>query len=319
MPARPIVAAIQRRVSAGLPFVEALARRVAASMPPSIEIGDLIQEGVIGLIDAAQRFDEARGIKFETFAERRVRGAMIDALRRGAWPRGLRRQRRELDDARQALRLELGHEPSIADLAQRLNGDEASVTRTIVRINTIEATSPLATGDDFNDRSLPALLVPSQPASPHETYEALESRQRIRQAMASLPEREQTVIGLYYYGDATMKDIGVRIGVNESRVSQLHARAIRHLRAALAVVDEPVVSAATRMPGAPRPAAVPRLNLVTLSGERPLKQAASAAIVSTPAVVLPYKARTRRRALASAAETEVTEVQPRTRHARAVR
>jgi RNA polymerase sigma factor for flagellar operon FliA len=77
-----------QRVVAGLPFVEALARRMAASMPHSIDIGDLVQDGVIGLIDAANRFDEERGIKFETFAERRVRGAMIDALRRDAWPRG---------------------------------------------------------------------------------------------------------------------------------------------------------------------------------------------------------------------------------------
>ena len=82
------------RVVKSIPFVEQLARRVAATMPHSIDIGDLVQDGVIGLIDAANRFDEARGIKFETFAERRVRGAMIDALRKDAWPRGVRRQRR---------------------------------------------------------------------------------------------------------------------------------------------------------------------------------------------------------------------------------
>ena len=91
------------RVIAGLPFVQQLARRVAATMPHSIDLGDLVQDGVIGLIDAAERFDEARGIKFETFAERRVRGAMIDALRKDAWPRGVRRQRRELEAAREAL------------------------------------------------------------------------------------------------------------------------------------------------------------------------------------------------------------------------
>jgi RNA polymerase sigma factor FliA len=82
------------RVEAGLPFVEALARRMAATMPHSIDLSDLVQDGVIGLIDAAERFDAARGIKFETFAERRVRGAMIDALRKDAWPRGVRRVRR---------------------------------------------------------------------------------------------------------------------------------------------------------------------------------------------------------------------------------
>ena len=102
-----------------IPFVEQLARRVAATMPHSIDIGDLVQDGVIGLIDAAHRFDEARGIKFETFAERRIRGAMIDALRKDAWPRGVRRQRRELEAAREELRRELGHEPSLADLAAK--------------------------------------------------------------------------------------------------------------------------------------------------------------------------------------------------------
>ncbi len=80
------------RVVSGIPFVEHLARRVAATMPHSIDVGDLVQDGVIGLIDAARRFDEGRGIKFETFAERRIRGAMIDALRKDAWPRGVRRQ-----------------------------------------------------------------------------------------------------------------------------------------------------------------------------------------------------------------------------------
>jgi len=122
MRAQTAPATQNRRIVAGLPFVEALARRMAASMPNSIDIGDLMQDGVLGLIDAAHRFDEARGIKFETFAERRVRGAMIDALRRDAWPRGVRRQRRELDAARESLRRELGHEPSMADLAARVRG-----------------------------------------------------------------------------------------------------------------------------------------------------------------------------------------------------
>src|SRR5436305_6395199 len=114
MRAQPVAASQNRRIVAGLPFVEALARRMAASMPNSIDIGDLVQDGVLGLIDAAHRFDEARGIQFDTFAERRVRGAMIDALRRDAWPRGVRRPRRELGAAREALRRELGHEPSMA-------------------------------------------------------------------------------------------------------------------------------------------------------------------------------------------------------------
>src|SRR5580765_4432971 len=224
------------RVVTHLPFVEQLARRVAATMPHSIDIGDLVQDGVIGLIDAAHRFDESRGIKFETFAERRIRGAMIDALRKDAWPRGVRRQRRELEAAREQLRRELGCEPSLADLAAKMGSDEKRLGRTIVRINTIESTSPLASGENLDESTLPAALIPSEPEQPDTAYEKSETKDRIRAAIESLPFREQKVIGLYYYKEATMKQIGAEIGVNESRVSQLHARAIRRLKDALAAM-----------------------------------------------------------------------------------
>ena len=219
------------RVVAGLPFVESLARRMASTMPHSIDLGDLVQDGMIGLIDAVRRFDESRGIKFETFAERRVRGAMIDALRRDAWPRGVRRVRRELEAAREGLRRELGAEPTLADLAKRVGIEIDRLERTIVRINTIEQTSPLATCDN---PSLPALLAPSDPPSPDSLYEQREARDRARRAMGGLPARERRIVHMYYFGEATMKQIGGAIGVNESRVSQLHARAMQRLRALLA-------------------------------------------------------------------------------------
>ena len=171
MQRQPLVAHQRERIAAGLPFVESLARRVASSMPHSIDIGDLVQDGVIGLIDASHRFDEARGIKFETFAERRVRGAMIDALRKDAWPRGVRRQRRELEGAREALRRELGCEPSLADLAAKMGTDEKKLGRTIVRINAIESTSPLANTDNLDESTLPAVLVPSEPEQPDAAYQ----------------------------------------------------------------------------------------------------------------------------------------------------
>lgn len=231
------------RIVAGLPFVEALARRMASSMPHSIDIGDLVQDGVIGLIDAANRFDEDRGIKFETFAERRVRGAMIDALRKDAWPRGVRRQRRELEAARETLRRELGCEPSLADLAAKVGSDEKRLSRTIVRINTIESTSPLANADHTVEANLPAALLPSEPERPDAAYERSQVEGRVKAAIESLPRREQTVIGLYYYGEVTMKQIGHEIGVNESRVSQLHARAIRRLRDALGPTMAPAQAA----------------------------------------------------------------------------
>jgi RNA polymerase sigma factor FliA len=221
------------RVVNSIPFVEQLARRVAATMPHSIDIGDLVQDGVIGLIDAANRFDEGRGIKFETFAERRVRGAMIDALRKDAWPRGVRRQRRELEAAREELRRELGCEPSLADLAAKVGSDEKRLGRTIVRINAIESTSPLANNEHLDESTLPAALIPSEPERPDVAFEREETKRRVKDAIASLPPREQKVIGLYYYQEATMKQIGAEIGVNESRVSQLHARAIGRLRDAL--------------------------------------------------------------------------------------
>src|SRR5712691_6471781 len=169
---------------------------------------------------------------------RDVRGAMIDALRKDAWPRGVRRQRRELDAAREELRRELGHEPSMADLAARVGSDEKRLSRTIVRINTIEATSPLATGEHLDENSLPTVLVPSEPDAPDTAYEKTETRERVRTAIQSLPWRERKVIGLYYYGEVTMKHIGAEIGVNESRVSQLHARAIRRLREALGDMNQ---------------------------------------------------------------------------------
>jgi RNA polymerase sigma factor for flagellar operon FliA len=238
MRAQPVAASQNRRIVSGLPFVEALARRMAATMPNSIDIGDLVQDGMIGLIDAAHRFDEDRGIKFETFAERRVRGAMIDALRRDAWPRGVRRVRRELEAAREQLRRVLGAEPTLSDLARRVGSDEARLERTIVRISTIESTSPLANFETLDSSTLPAVLVPSEPPSPDRLFEQGEVRDRVRTALAHLPARERRIVALYYFGDATMKQIGEEIGVNESRVSQLHARAISRLRKVLATATD---------------------------------------------------------------------------------
>jgi RNA polymerase sigma factor for flagellar operon FliA len=274
------VSPASNRILAGLPFVEALARRMAASMPHSIDIGDLVQDGVIGLIDAANRFDADRGIKFETFAERRVRGAMIDALRKDAWPRGVRRQRRELEAAREQLRRELGCEPSLADLAQRLGADEKRLSRTIVRINTIESTSPLATADHTDEGMLPAVLLPSEPERPDAAYERTEVSDRVRAAIDSLPPRERKVIALYYYGDVTMKQIGQEIGVNESRVSQLHARAIRRLRDALGNTLAPAEAAAA-------------LRSTVLQFMKPAAMKAQLPAPAQPGVVVPYPSTSR--------------------------
>ena len=224
---------------------------------------------------------------------------MIDALRRDAWPRGVRRQRRELDAAREALRRELGHEPSLADLAARVGSDEKRLSRTIVRINTIESTSPLATGEHLDGSSLPPALVPSEPDAPDRAYEKLETKERVRAAIGSLPWRERKVIGLYYYGEVTMKQIGAEIGVNESRVSQLHARAIRRLRESLvemgpqqaAEMKKALLSFMSRKPMMAKAAVMLTVNAEVCRQASP-SEVAKLAPVS--AVVIPYKPASKR-------------------------
>jgi RNA polymerase sigma factor FliA len=281
----------QSRVIASRAFVEALARRMAASMPSGVDVGDLVQDGMIGLIDAVHRYDEDRGIRFETFAERRVRGAMIDALRRDAWPRGVRRMRRELEAAREALRASTGGEPSLADLAMHMGTDEERLGRTIVRINTIEATSAAA-GGDSEDANLPPGCVPSAPPSPDERYVWRERRERLRQAMSRLQARDRRLLSLYYFQDATMKQIGQALGVNESRISQLHARALTRLKEALLVCG--YVECSSRMTAA----------LVDLQAARNLRAVAHDAVLdaATPKgklLAYPTTSRTTRRSSAS--------------------
>ena len=300
MSAQQPAAPTSPRVEAGLPFVEALARRMAATMPHSIDLSDLVQDGVIGLIDAAERFDEKRGIKFETFAERRVRGAMIDALRKDAWPRGVRRVRRELEAAREKLRLTLGHEPSLADLAAAIGSDEKRLGKTIVRINTIESTSPLSCGDNVDETQLPAVFVPAEPERPDQAYERTEVRRRVRAAIETLPAREQRVICLYYYNEVTMKEIGAELGVNESRVSQLHARALRRLREALGADMAPAAAVATLRTAILAFAARPKMAQAGLRSqpaagalEQPESDTQVAANASRRAVVVDYASASR--------------------------
>ena len=200
---------------------------MAASMPNSIDIGDLVQDGMLGLIDAAHRFDEARGIKFETFAERRVRGAMIDALRRDAWPRGVRRQRRELEAAREAAAPRARRTSRRSPISPRASAPTRSgSSRTIVRINTIESTSPLVDRRArrrerrCRPRSCrPSRRRPTRPTRSSRPASACAPRSRRCRGASARSSASTTT------AKSTMKQIGAEIGVNESRVSQLHARA----------------------------------------------------------------------------------------------
>ncbi len=244
---------------------------------------------MLGLIDAAHRFDESRGIKFETFAERRVRGAMIDALRKDAWPRGVRRMRRELEAAREELRRETGCEPSLADLAARVGADEARLGRTIVRINTIESTSPLLAGEHIEEGQLPPVLQPAETPLPDQLYAHQEVRERVRAAIRTLPPREQRVIGMYYFGEVTMKEIGAEIGVNESRVSQLHARAVQRLRKVLAASDGGPDQTAEILPFPALPARKTMAHATLHAADHAHARDASA----TPGVVVDYASTSR--------------------------
>ena len=206
------------RVVAGVSFVKTLARRLASSSH-ALEMDDLVQDGFLGLMDAAARFDEAQGIPFEAFATSRVRGAMVDGLRRAAWPRGLRRVRRERARLGQALGAELTAEA----LARHLRISVPALRRSLARIAAIEAT-------------IWAPVRPS-PSTPHMFYVEHEARATVRRGIAGLPPRERALIARYYFHDATMTEIGAALGVTEGRVSQLHQRALGRLRGLLATLS----------------------------------------------------------------------------------
>ena len=161
--------------------------------------------------------------------------------------------------------LSSSHEPSLADLAAAIGSDEKRLGKTIVRINTIESTSPFSNVENVDETQLPEVLVPAEPERPDMQYERDEVKARVRNAIATLPVREQRVIALYYYNDVTMKDIGAELGVNESRVSQLHARAIRRLREALGAEITPVAASEALREAIAAMEARPRMAKATLA------------------------------------------------------
>ncbi len=208
-----------------LPLIKQIAWNMAKGLPSSVEANDLVQYGVIGLIDALSRFDESRGIKLKTFAAKRIRGAMMDGMRHDAWPRSIRKQRRRLLEAEESLRAELGEGPSYAELAARL-GWKKGIRRTIWRIRAMESIAGL----NGETAMLPDEVVPPQPESPEKIYERKETQKRLRNVIATLSRQERIVVHLYYFEDATFKQIGQVLGVVESKVRQLHTKAINKIR-----------------------------------------------------------------------------------------
>jgi RNA polymerase sigma factor for flagellar operon FliA len=190
-------------------------------------MSDLTQAGVLGLLDAAEKFDQAKGVRFRTYAELRIRGAILDSLRSLDWvPRSLRRQRRELQRAESRLEAKLGRRPTEEELASEMELSVADLDATRERVRRVELAS---FGAESFDRVAALTIDPLSP-DPHELLERHEIENLLARAIERLPARERLVLTLYYHEELTMKEVGGILGVNESRVSQIHSKAVSRLR-----------------------------------------------------------------------------------------
>jgi RNA polymerase sigma factor for flagellar operon FliA len=219
-----------RLVQETLPLVQRVALTIGSRLPHTVEMSDLTQAGVLGLLDAADKFDSAKGVRFATYAELRIRGAILDSLRSLDWvPRSLRRQRRELQSAESRLEARLGREPSDEELALAMELSLAALRAKRERVRRSEIAS--GTPESF-DRVVALTIDPSSP-DPQELLERREIEQLLARAIEKLPARERLVLTLYYHEELTMKEVGGVLGVNESRVSQIHSKAVEKLRLCL--------------------------------------------------------------------------------------
>lgn len=219
-------------------LVKYLAARVSAKLPPSIEVDDLVGAGMLGLIDAAEKFDPSRGIRFRTYAERRIRGAILDHLRSLDWaPRSLRRRAREIETAQTRLERDRGRAVDGAELAEFLDMNLDEFQSLVNEINSVQFASLHAGVEadaDANSGNDPIQAIPdSAELSPFALFAREELRECLGAAVSQLPEKERLVISLYYVEELTMKEIGSVLGVNESRVSQIHSKAVGRLRSSL--------------------------------------------------------------------------------------
>jgi RNA polymerase sigma factor FliA len=225
----------ERLVVAYSPMVKFVAGRLGAGLPSHVDDADLISYGLMGLIGAIERFEPERGIKFETFAMTRIRGAIIDELRSLDWvPRSVRSRAREIEAAQVKLEHELQRAPSEAELAAKLGIEEEELRSSLLEIanSSVYALDELWTVSDSSGDKVSLLDTISDPRAddPQESLDTSEIKDRLTEAIASLPEREQLVVALYYYENLTLREIGEVLGVTESRVSQLHTKAVMRLK-----------------------------------------------------------------------------------------
>lgn len=219
-----------------LHLVRYVVSRLPITLPISIATEDLISYGTMGLMEAVERFDPDRGLKFETYAVTRIRGSIIDQLRFQDWiPRGVRKRSRELVETMQRLEEELGRAPNDEELAAEMGVSKQKIQVMLAETQNLVLSLDDTYGNDPSGSSMTLLDMVEDKNSPDPQgeFEAGELRKRLAEAIASLPEREKLLIALYYHENMTLKEIGEVICVSESRVCQLHAQAILRLRSKL--------------------------------------------------------------------------------------
>jgi RNA polymerase sigma factor for flagellar operon FliA len=219
------------------PLVKYVAGKVAVGMPHNVEFDDLVGFGVFGLLDAIDKFDPEKNVKFKTYAVTRIRGAIFDELRTIDWvPRSVRQKTREVEDAIGALEAQLGRTATDQEIAGSLGMNEDEYLKTMMKIS---GTSILSLNDvwfsgDENDKvSIGDSIESPSSLNPDVIVEKDEIRRVIGEAINDLPDKEKKILVLYYYEDLTLKEIGQVLEVTESRVSQLHTKAILRLRSRL--------------------------------------------------------------------------------------
>jgi RNA polymerase sigma factor FliA len=221
------------------PLVKYVAGRVGVGLPPNIEQADLVSYGIFGLIDAIEKFDLERAIKFETYAISRIRGAIIDELRAIDWiPRSVRYKAREVEKAYASLEAQLHRTPSEAEVAGEMGiklEDLHQIFSQVSFVNVVALDELLSVGGEKGDKlSLVDTLEDTKAEDPVLAFESEETKFLLAKAINTLPEREKIVVTLYYYEGLTLAEIGQVLGVTESRICQMHTKAVLQLRGKLA-------------------------------------------------------------------------------------
>ena len=229
----------ERLVVAYSPLVKYVSGRMASGLPAHVEEADLISYGLGGLISAIERFELEREIKFETYAITRIKGAIIDELRSLDWvPRSVRARARAIERANTQLEHKLQRAPTDEEMAVALEMSVSDFQDALLQISnsTVAALDELWTVSDASGDQVSLLDTLQDPGAPDPAHviDATELKDRIADAIARLPEREKLVVALYYYENLTLREIGEVLGVTESRVSQLHTKAVLRLRGRMA-------------------------------------------------------------------------------------